>query len=467
MSGRDSQQRNRIEPLGERPRSLSSRLKTATVLNNLRWFARNQSGSTVVTFALALLPTMGLMGAALDYSRAGDARANLQSAADAAALAGALAARNETGDPVDAARKAYAAHTRDIVLEAASDRLVIKDGIYRFEAEGKLSNKLFSALTGGTKIVVAAEATYGNEGALPLEIAFVFDASNSMAMFGSSWGAAVDAVIDTLEDLKSKQKAGEIFVTLVPFADRVKLPSWQSTWMNSPSQPSGWNGCLEPRQETIGATSWALTDKAPTGAYRFNPSMNGSYIANHIGSRLNPKGSPYCAASPMAGPTENIATIETALRGMRAGGTGRFDEAIAWGWRAVSENWAGYWGLTNYPAKADERRKVVVFMSDGHTTAYDDEVGGSAGKSFGWNNGSAVGFQHFVDVCTRMKEQNIEVFTFWTGGNTNFQSYMKSCATSEQTHFAHIYNTPTFVAAMAKVSGGSETVQTSQVRLIK
>ena len=52
-------------------------------------FARNSEGSVVSTFALSMVPVVGLVGAAVDYSAATNARTSLQVALDAALLAGA------------------------------------------------------------------------------------------------------------------------------------------------------------------------------------------------------------------------------------------------------------------------------------------------------------------------------------------------------------------------------------------
>src|SRR3954467_11972656 len=52
-------------------------------------FKRNAEGSVVSTFALSLVPVVGLVGAAVDYSAASNARMSLQVSLDAALLAGA------------------------------------------------------------------------------------------------------------------------------------------------------------------------------------------------------------------------------------------------------------------------------------------------------------------------------------------------------------------------------------------
>lgn len=53
-------------------------------------FVREKDGATAILFGLVALPLLGLVGAAVDYARAASARTELQSAIDAATLAGAI-----------------------------------------------------------------------------------------------------------------------------------------------------------------------------------------------------------------------------------------------------------------------------------------------------------------------------------------------------------------------------------------
>ena len=52
-----------------------------------RRFAGDRSGNISAIFALSLIPVVGLIGAAVDYSRANKARTALQAALDSTALA--------------------------------------------------------------------------------------------------------------------------------------------------------------------------------------------------------------------------------------------------------------------------------------------------------------------------------------------------------------------------------------------
>jgi Flp pilus assembly protein TadG len=49
-------------------------------------FAAAREGNIAVTFAIALLPMLGFVGAAIDYSRAANARSSMQAALDSTSL---------------------------------------------------------------------------------------------------------------------------------------------------------------------------------------------------------------------------------------------------------------------------------------------------------------------------------------------------------------------------------------------
>jgi Flp pilus assembly protein TadG len=61
-------------------------LLNAKIADALRRFRDATGGNTVVTFALAFLPLVGLTGAAVDYSRANSIQSEMQAAADSTAL---------------------------------------------------------------------------------------------------------------------------------------------------------------------------------------------------------------------------------------------------------------------------------------------------------------------------------------------------------------------------------------------
>ena len=81
-------------------------------------FRRERKGNVAITFALASIPIMGFVGAAIDYSHANAVRVALQSALDSAALMLAKEAANLSGTDLDdkavaLCQRAVQPHRRD------------------------------------------------------------------------------------------------------------------------------------------------------------------------------------------------------------------------------------------------------------------------------------------------------------------------------------------------------------------
>ncbi len=76
-------------------------------MKSFRQLLKDRSGATALTFALLLVPIMGMTGLAVDYSRATNDRSRLQNAADSAALAGASIYTGANAAAAEARARAY------------------------------------------------------------------------------------------------------------------------------------------------------------------------------------------------------------------------------------------------------------------------------------------------------------------------------------------------------------------------
>src|SRR5437764_9219069 len=76
----------------------------STLHRQVRRFLRQGRGSVVPTFAVALVPMVALVGAAVDYSRANSIRSQMEGALDAAVLAG---ARDDTASWTQTAQNTF------------------------------------------------------------------------------------------------------------------------------------------------------------------------------------------------------------------------------------------------------------------------------------------------------------------------------------------------------------------------
>ena len=90
-------------------------------MKKISTFLRDRSGATAVTFALMLVPLLGMTGLAVDYTRASSDRSRLQGVADSAALAGASVFTGANKSAAEASARAYLRGN----LGAEADRLEV------------------------------------------------------------------------------------------------------------------------------------------------------------------------------------------------------------------------------------------------------------------------------------------------------------------------------------------------------
>jgi Flp pilus assembly protein TadG len=231
-------------------------------------FARNERGNIAILFGLTLLPLMAATGAAIDYSRASQARNQLQAAADSAVLAVARRAPTLTDTQL---RSEAEAHFR-AVLNQRSDLAALPITVTRtnrrvqIAAAGVMPTvfmKLFgySEMNVGTRV----EAGFGDR---KVEIALALDNTGSMASANK-----MEELKKATRNMISAARAavppgsGMIKMSIVPFDTGVRVDparyrdeSWlafSDTTSSSSfndlraggrfASKAGWTGCITDR----------------------------------------------------------------------------------------------------------------------------------------------------------------------------------------------------------------------------
>ena len=322
---------------------------------------------------------------------------------------------------------AHNLHAEDIDKLQMKNLMIAKtdNGTVYVESKAKLE-PLFMQAFGYPKLdlTVTSEAT--TKAPQGLEIVLAFDNTYSMN-FDSRWDAAVSTVKNTLEDMQKFTGQSKFKVSLVPFSDAINIGQARSNWING-TPPAGWTGCVTGREKNIGGFQWALDDT--------NPHMD-SFPYLEPGRYLIPPPNVFyyaCPDVPITGPTNNVNTITDAMDKMTPKGTGRFDTAMAWSWRLLSPKWRGAWGTSDYPARTtDEAKKKIIFVSDGNTEIYSFEMDQT--RTWGYNQGSETGFEHMVDLCTRIKAEGIEIYMLKIVGNDHANSYFQQCASTADHYY--------------------------------
>lgn len=187
----------------------------------LRRFGRNDRGNVAIIFGLALIPMMGLTGAAMDYGRASQLRTKMTSASDAAVLAAIKANGKDLTQRKAIADAAFAANLGiDPNLLSVSGNLTQLPGnAYRYSATATYKYAILSALPGAgdsTELAVVSEA---NAGSGTVEVALVLDNTGSMVKDMSALRKAATDFTNILFDFTTN--SSDLKMSVVPYVASV------------------------------------------------------------------------------------------------------------------------------------------------------------------------------------------------------------------------------------------------------
>ena len=210
-------------------------------------FAPAEQGNIAVIFAIALIPVLGFVGAAIDYSRAVQTRSSLQVALDSAALMVSKDLTSGTITEADIETKAKSYFSGLYTGRAGSVDTADIHATYTPKDSNGISNILvtgsgsmptdFMRIAGYPTLGFSANSTsaWGNT---RMRVAMILDNTGSMAQNGkmSAMQTAAKDMIDTLSGYN--KQTGDVYISIVPFAKDVNVGTTNGTsnltasWLN-------------------------------------------------------------------------------------------------------------------------------------------------------------------------------------------------------------------------------------------
>jgi Flp pilus assembly protein TadG len=190
-----------------------------------RAFCNERSGNVAVTFAMATLPIIGGVGAAVDYSRANAVKASLQAALDSTALMLSREAATDSADQLQTNALKYfkanytPANTNDIAVSAS----YTTNGGTEITVNASVDvPTVFMGIMGYTSITVNGSST-AKWGSQRLRVALALDNTGSMAQDGkmTALKSATKALLDQLKAAATKD--GDVYVSIIPFSKDVNV----------------------------------------------------------------------------------------------------------------------------------------------------------------------------------------------------------------------------------------------------
>jgi Flp pilus assembly protein TadG len=413
---------------------------------HIEQFLVGTRASVTATFALTLVPTLGFVGAAVDYSRANSSRAAMQSAVDATALMISKSAASMSQSQLTTYANDYfkALFNRTDVTgvtvtptysnDAGSQVIIKATGTVKAE---------FMRVMGITSIDIAASSTvrWGNK---RLRIALVLDNTGSMSNSGKMT-ALQNATKGLLSQLQSAAtNVGDVYVSIIPFAKDVNVgasnynaewidwtawdnsngnctnysssykPKTKSSCLNNngtwtTNAHSSWNGCVEDRGNSNGPSS----GNYDTNVVPPNPTVTAS---------LFPAEQASSCPEPVMALSYNWSAMNLLVNNMSPGGNTNQGIGLVWGWLSL----VGGGPFPAPPAMSPnyQYQQVIILLTDGLNT-----------ENRWYNNQSSIDARQQI-TCNNVKAAGITVYTVQvnTGGDP-VSTLLQNCASGSDKFF--------------------------------
>jgi Flp pilus assembly protein TadG len=446
-----------------------------TVRSLLQRFIGDRRGNIAAMFALSLVPMVGMVGAAIDYSHGNQVKAAMQAAADATALMLAQTATGLSDAQVTEKANSYfkAQFLRGEVGDLAVDATYTKGTGSQFAGSQVVVTASatvrtnFTGLLGVAKFKVAVDSQV-KWGMGKLQVALALDNTGSMADAGKMT-ALKTATLNLLDMLKGAAvHKDDVQVAIIPFAKDVNIgkdhvnknwidwTAWEAAngddaanlsgsicymgtlWVvknggfsngGACSKPTSgicyngtlwnWSGTAFVKQGTcsgeVDHSSWngCITDR--TQDYDIVDTKPSPSI---VASQFPAEQHNACPAQLM-GLTNNWTSLANLVGLMKPNGNTNTPIGLFWAWMALSNG-----EPLNAPTKGPDTSQVIILLSDGMNTQNR------------WTNKQADIDARQAKLCDNIKKAGITIYAIQVNTGTDpLSNVMKNCATDASKFF--------------------------------
>ena len=400
-------------------------------------FLRDRRGAVAPMFAIAIIPVIGLTGAAIDYSRANSVRTGMQAAIDATALAMAKLAPTLTQSELQQKTTEYFnamfnhPEAKNLVL---TPTYTTTGGAQLTIAISGAVDTTFMRVMGYNSINLGSTSTV-KWGMNRLRVALALDNTGSMADAGkmTALKTATNSLLTQLKDAATTN--GDVYVSIVPFNKNVNAGSsnYNQSWVDfidhpsyvgwdkqngtcsnnnfptydecinknktwTPNNHSTWNGCVTDRDKP-----YDVEGSAPTS------NSNTKFPAEQYAD----------CPQPVMGLSYNWTGMTNLVNAMTPAGTTNQTIGLVWAWMSLTGG-----GPFTVPAMDAnyQYQKIIILMSDGLNTQ-------NRWDGVGWMQSSAVDSRMAL-ACTNAKNAGLTIYTIHvnTDGDPT-STILRDCAT--------------------------------------
>ena len=430
---------------------------------------RTANGANVtITFALATIPMVGFVGAAVDYSHANAVKAAMQMAADSTALMLSKNAGTLTSSEFQTKGNDYfkAMFTRTDATGLVVNSVYTSDTGQKVVVSANSNVKTsFMGLMGFSSLHVAvnSQVKWGNS---KLRVALALDVTGSMA-----WDGKMDALKTATNSLLDKLKAaaatnGDVLVSIIPFNKDVNVgkSNYNATWID-------WTEWNEENGDDVSSTTCTSIKsgkkKKCTTSTSWVPdnhnTWNGCVMDRGLPEQPHSLGYDISVSPPTTGVSASLFPAEqyeyygysmcpvqmkplsydwTAMKSLVASmyPVGYTNQGIG-----IAHAWFSLVGGGPYPTPPAQDpnysyTKAIILMSDGLNT-----------ENRWYNNANQIDARQ-LQTCTNAKATGIVIYTVHvnTSGDP-MSTLLQQCASSPDKFF-HLTSASALVTTFNKIS---------------
>lgn len=420
-------------------------------------FAAAEDGNIAVIFAIALVPLLTFVGAAIDYTRVNAARSSMQAALDSTALMVSKDLSQGIITTSDIATKAQSYFTalytnpdaKSVSVSATYTASSSMGSNIQVNGSGAVTTD-FLKVAGFPTLNFSTSSTAA-WGSVRMRVAMALDNTGSMASDGKmpAMQTAAKNLVDQLSGLA--KTAGDIYISIIPFAKDVNVgasnynQSWidftdwdadpatesygtcsknkstrssclqsNGTWT---SDHSKWTGCVTDRDQ-----DYDTKNTAPTSSVtRFPAEEYGYSFFGFTSSYCKAGNNPYL--QPIMPLSYDWSALKTRIGDMEPTGNTNQSIGMAWAWMSLTQS-----APLNAPAKDPNYtyKDAIILLSDGLNT-----------QNRWYSNAAQIDARQKI-LCDNAKNAGITVYTIQV--NTGFpadptSTVLQNCASGPENFF--------------------------------
>jgi Flp pilus assembly protein TadG len=430
--------------------SIVRRLRRAT-----RRFAAAREGNIAITFAVALLPILTFVGAAIDYSRAAKARSGMQAALDSTSL---MLSKDLSTGTISQSQVSTKAVSYFNALYTNKDAQGVSITATYTPGSGTTGNTV--AVSGSGSIVtdfmqIAGFPTMGFNAASTstwgtslLRVALVLDTTGSMADYNKigNLQTAAKNLVTQLSALAVND--GDVYLSVVPFEIDVNVGTANvgANWLRwDVWDPQNYSSAFTPYNTYCDQGYWNTKAQCLGHGYNWNhttgsPShsqWNGcvgdrdqsydttSTVPSSTATKFPADQDQNCPAAQVTPLTYNWTTVNNTINAMSPGGATNQTIGLQWGWLSLLQQ-----SPLNAPSEDSTKQyqHIIILFTDGLNTGdrwYGD-----------YSSQSSQVDARMTALCTNIKATGVQIYTVQIDTDGAGQSaVLPACASSTNNFF--------------------------------